>query len=357
MDEFGSEFPIAFCLRTHEDETFLKILYKCVQENLGKTMQSDWLMSDSAPQFYNAFVAVTKTQPKPFLCSWHVDKAWREALREKVKDFAVEADVYKRLRTLVEEPDMDEYNRGLDLLLEQLATTEKTKEFYSYFLREWATKKEQWAVCYRVHASINSTRYLEGFHRSFKYKYLGGKANKRVDKCVFSLLKFIRDKTFERAGKLTMAKPTKRQQNIYERRQASLKLSTDLVHKADDDSNYVVKSAGGKCEYNVIVINDTCNESSCYLKCVDCGVCMHTFMCNCPDSLVLNNMCKHIHLVRRFMQSDSESETNDALDGMDVDGNYMEAELEKIADTVQTKTAIDSQHLKEDIKACCKLRL
>lgn len=34
IDEFGSGFPVAFLLSTHEDETFLKIFYKEVQKNM-----------------------------------------------------------------------------------------------------------------------------------------------------------------------------------------------------------------------------------------------------------------------------------------------------------------------------------
>ena len=39
--------------------------------------------------------------------------------------------------------------------------------------------------------------YCESFLRVFKYKYLKGKLNKRVDKCFLNLIKFNRDKIFD----------------------------------------------------------------------------------------------------------------------------------------------------------------
>lgn len=182
IDEFGSGFPVAFCLATHETETFLKVFFAEIQRNLEHQMNPKWLMADSAAQFYNAFVAVTKSKPKYLVCSWHVDKNWRENLRVKIKDFDIQSDIYKRLRTLLEEPDVAEFEEKLALFRSQVSRTPQLAAFDQYFNDEWVSRKEQWAFCYRQHAGINCNMYLESFHQHFKYGYLGGKANKRVDR-------------------------------------------------------------------------------------------------------------------------------------------------------------------------------
>ena len=61
---------------------------------------------------------------------------------------------------------------------------------------------------YRVGLVINTNMFYQAFHSVFKYTYLNGKANKRVDKCLVNLIKFNRDKTFERIKKLTKGKLT-----------------------------------------------------------------------------------------------------------------------------------------------------
>ena len=43
---------------------------------------------------------------------------------------------------------------------------------------------------YRVGLVIDTNMFYQAFHSVFKYTYLNGKANKRVDKCLVNLIKF-----------------------------------------------------------------------------------------------------------------------------------------------------------------------
>ena len=182
IDEFGAGFPVAFCLATHEDENFLKIFFREVQRNMETPMNPKWLMTDSATQFYNAFAAVTHSNPKYLVCSWHVDKNWRENIRAKIKDKDLQDDIYKRLRTIMEEPDVREFENKLSIFCSQASNTPSLTAFIEYFKDEWLHRKEQWAFSHRQHVGINCNMYLESFHRHFKYGYLGGRVNKRVDR-------------------------------------------------------------------------------------------------------------------------------------------------------------------------------
>ena len=69
-------------------------------------------------------------------------------------------------------------------------------------------RKSGHAACYHREAPINTNMYVEAFHRTLKYTYLKGKVNKRMDKCLYMLLKFARDKGFERLVKLEKGKLT-----------------------------------------------------------------------------------------------------------------------------------------------------
>ena len=71
--------------------------------------------------------------------------------------------------------------------------------------------------------------FCESFHRVFKYKYLKGKLNKRVDKCLLNLIKFNRDKIFERFSKLTKGKYSSRMRFIKESHEASKRMSFNNV--------------------------------------------------------------------------------------------------------------------------------
>ena len=154
-----------------------------------------------------------------------------------------------------------------------------------------------------------------------------------------------------------MGKATMRQQNIHERHRLSLKLSTDLVHPEVDTNTFLVRSSDGKYDYEVSILADQCTDKSCFLKCTYCDVCSHTYRCVCPDSLVNNNMCKHIHLVRRKQLEESGANVdNEAFQGHTVqhDISYVEEELSTIVKSVTTGRPNEPQKLQEEIKDICE---
>ena len=51
---------------------------------------------------------------------------------------------------------------------------------------------------------------MEAFHRVLKYVYMKGKVNKRLDNCIYVLLKLARDKGFESLVRIEKGKNTKR---------------------------------------------------------------------------------------------------------------------------------------------------
>ena len=72
----------------------MTIFFKEIKKNCG-LLKSRFFISDMAPQFFNAWVAVMRDpRPAKLLCTSHVDKAWREELRRKIGDITVEAEVY-----------------------------------------------------------------------------------------------------------------------------------------------------------------------------------------------------------------------------------------------------------------------
>lgn len=308
IDEFGEGFPAAWCISNHEDFTTMCNFFSEVKKNTG-TISSSWFMSDIAPQFYNAWVGVMDECPRPqkLLCTWHVDKAITHELRKKIGDIATELEIYKMFRTVLEQTDETLFDDCLRGFLKRLSLSTKTASFKKYFEREWASRKEQWAYCFRVGLGINTNMFVEAFHKVFKYQYLKGKTNKRLDNCLLNLLKYVRDKTFDRLIKLTKGKVTTRINIIQERHLRSLTLSTGSV-KAEGPNTWTVLGEDGRSSYKVSKLLDACNErQNCQLKCQECNICVHMYVCNCPDSLIATTICKHIHLVCRSSTSQDEN--------------------------------------------------
>ena len=78
IDEFGEGLPVAWCLSSHEDFSSMVVFFSEIKKKCG-AVESAFFMSDMANQFYNAWIAVMgPKRPAKLLCTWHVDKVWKE---------------------------------------------------------------------------------------------------------------------------------------------------------------------------------------------------------------------------------------------------------------------------------------
>ena len=154
--------------------------------------------------------------------------------------------------------------------------------------------------------------FYKSFHRVFKYKYLKGKLNKRVDKCLLNMIKFNRDKIFERFSKLTKEKYISRMRYIKESYEASKQMTFSNI-EVINKKNLQVKSEEGVKLYDVSKVNERCLVNSCKMMCPDCELCSHQYTCTCVDFLLRTNICKHIQLVAQCLSKKKRSsvpETN-----------------------------------------------
>lgn len=295
IDEFGEGYPVAWCLSNRTDLTVLLNLFKSKKQRVG-SITPKWIMSDDAQQFYSAWIGVFGMGPQKLLCIWHVDRAWRGNLNS-IRDKQLAQTIYHNLRVLLEETDQDKFEQMLKKTTKQLSKSPLTQDFLKYFNTYYAKRKEEWAICFRRSSLINTNMYVESFHRVLKHLYLKGKTNKRVDKCIQTLMKYERDKGFDRLTKLEKGKLSGRITTILRRHNASKKLSTTSVHVVDG-STWKVKSSDSKREYTIVKELSQC-PINCALKCIDCNVCVHIYYCNCMDAVINHTICKHIHLVER----------------------------------------------------------
>ncbi len=342
-DEFGKGFPVAWCLSNHEDFTTMLTFFNEVKKNCG-VQHSKFFMSDMAPQFYNAWVAsMGEPRPKKLVCTWHVDKAWRSELKIKIGDTALEAEIYKMLRMVLEQTSTRLFQDCVGALLAKLSSDLKMKEFHDYFVQDWLQNKEIWAYCSRIGLGINTNMFTEAFHRVFKRLYLGGKVNKRVDSCLVNLLKFARDQCFGRVIQLTKGKANYRITQIEKRHRRSQSIPLTNV-ELSSEGLWKVTSLDEKNIYEVQRIHSKCPKNpSCRLTCRDCQICIHQYVCNCPDSLILHTLCKHIHLVERYRKrepNDLTIETDDEnVDGDD--NSYNLEEINRLRSFAQSDDKVD----------------
>ena len=192
--------------------------------------------------------------------------------------------------------------------------------------------------------------FSEAFHRVFKRVYLGGKVNKRVDVCLVNLVKFSRDKAFDRAIKLTKGKTTYRTSVIASKHKESISIPDESVHSSEaEPGKWFVLSKNGKQGHEVIVVSLSCPEKNqCKMICSDCKVCMHMLECDCPDWLIVGTICTHIHAVWRLVSPTAIP----YLQSAQVDKSSNEEELESLSSCMRDVSHSDATLIKERIHLC-----
>lgn len=114
-----------------------------------------------------------------------------------------------------QEPNEVIFVELLNGFMTEIINNNDTIQLGEYFNSCYLNRVKQWAYCHRRNCGINTnTNYLESVHKCWKYYYLHGKKNKRLDTCINVLLKFTRNKIFERFIKFVKNKYTTKEENI-----------------------------------------------------------------------------------------------------------------------------------------------
>ena len=134
-----------------------------IKQRIGVLKPTRWFMSDDAEQYFNSWKGVFGAEgTTKLLCAWHVDRAWRNALKEHVTTKEAQLEVYHQLRVLLMENEESAFRVLLQQFLSYIDTYEK--DFYDYFKAHYCNRLEQWASCFRVGMVVNTNMFLESFH-------------------------------------------------------------------------------------------------------------------------------------------------------------------------------------------------
>ncbi|XP_050311306.1 uncharacterized protein LOC126746925 [Anthonomus grandis grandis] len=287
LDDMREGFPCAFLISNRSDEHMMQIFFKSVKDRLERSLKPKVFM---APVFYNAWIMVMEMPLHRLYCAWHLDRAWRTNLitiisREK------QVAVYKKLRTLLQETDKNAFSTMISAFLTNLSEDQDTTDFANYFEKYYTQNIASWAYCYRMDTGINTNMHIENMHRSIKYIYLNGKINKRLDYAIYILMKFVRDKLFNRLIVLNKGKVSSKLKELRIRHKTSetLNVSSVIVNK----NGWVIPSSSTNDLYQIEERQIDCN---CKLVCSQCqNKYIHRYTCSCLDSSIKWNMCKHIY--------------------------------------------------------------
>ncbi|XP_054275471.1 uncharacterized protein LOC128994741 [Macrosteles quadrilineatus] len=317
LDETREGFPSAFMFSNKADISVMKIFFDCIKSTAG-VIKPKVFMSDMDATFYSSWNQVMGQVENRLYCSWHVLKAWRRKLGEAIKTKEKREYVQKILQTLMYELDIDTFHRLLEGFLSTLKADDVFHDFLEYFSKNYLSvgQYKSWAYCYRVHAGINTNMSLESFNRVLKYCYLKGKKVRRLDKTLCAILNLMRDKIFDLLIKMLRGKLVRKLQTLRKCHKRSLTVGNNQIMV--NENKWLVTSSTQTEFYTVKRVRQC---KTCQLQCFSCNSCFHEFVCNCIESAIRNNMCKHIHAVATMVHRVQEEHNYMRCDGTKNEGS------------------------------------
>ena len=288
IDEYGEGIPVAFMLSNRETGAVITAFFESIKSKVG-IVEPQVFMTDDAPQYFSAWQTTfgTNSKTKKLLCRWHLDKSWRGAIKEKIKNKELQPEVYRHLMVLLNESTLVEFNKKLQQFLTFLSDC-GMHEFLQYFQENYCLRIDQWATHARCYTPVNTNMHLESFHRLVKEVYFQQKQNRRLDALLNVLLKLSRNNAFERLQKLEKGKNSYRLSQMNKRHKHAQQLDKDCIHELSSKTWLVNSQQTAEHTYTVKCLQSLTCSGSCKLKCSYCGVCPHLYVCiylprQCPS--------------------------------------------------------------------------
>ncbi|XP_064469189.1 uncharacterized protein LOC135383797 [Ornithodoros turicata] len=280
----GDGAPVAWCLTTADITSSIFTFYQAIAQNVA-ILQPQCLLSDDSKVYYTAWLEVFGTEhaPQRRLCEWHVKKVWNEQLAFLVPTQSTRDHIKKALDVLYQQTSRDAFQMLMNGLLRELKGERGTVAFGNYLETNFVSRAELWANCYVTTA--NATMNLDTFDRFLRHYFLT-KANKRVDKLVYTLLTASKTNHLESVLEPVKGPLTKEKALITQAHQNGLLIPSDCIIQVDSEK-WTVRC--GSLTYEVTCVNGC--QGKCRRICEQCNVCVHKFACSCPSRY----MCKHIH--------------------------------------------------------------
>ena len=137
INSFGNGMPVVFFFTTKEDQDALAYLFTATKSVVGN-LEPKVFMTDDAAAYWNAFSGTMEcTATKRLLCIWHVDRNWRNKLKELVKEDVTRIDLYQKLCLIRSEPVKENFNKMMKNFVDQCEAVESTKPFAQYFKKKY----------------------------------------------------------------------------------------------------------------------------------------------------------------------------------------------------------------------------
>lgn len=294
LDEYGSGLPVAYMISNRTNTPTMQAFFESLKSTTGE-VHAAYFMSDDAQEYYKAWSSVMGKPKNKLLCIWHVDKNWRNKILSLIKGRQQQVDAYMNLRMLMECTSTAELDELIDLFLSSGDPSQpELQDLLAYFKENYADRREEWALSYRLPDGVSTNMHLERMHGTLKHSVLEGKKNKRVDKLISALFDLTHHFLRKRVVHIVKDKRTCKMARIEKSHRPAEAIKKFVVAKKNGTWSVESQRTTGLSH----TVSKEADGACCPLACSTCAICVHTYKCTCYEHMIHHTICKHIHAVQ-----------------------------------------------------------
>ncbi|XP_044762128.1 uncharacterized protein LOC123319303 [Coccinella septempunctata] len=296
LNENEEGYPCAFLISNRSDLEIMTLFFHFIKVNAG-CVEAKVFMSDMVDYFYTAWVTVMSNVQMRFHCTWLVEHAWRKKI-VLIKSKEKQEIVMGQLKVILEEKDISSFKIMLESMVNQLGSEMYAWNFSNYLNDNYLQKDELWPSADCVFTDVKFNQHFERMHKTLNHLFLNGKNAKHFGKALGDIMRFMREKLFDRTILINRGKINNKMKIAIFRHKLSLHSETNSIVTTEE--GWQIPSTETSEIYTIKEIPVACR---CEFICPECKCCIHKYLCSCLDSYVKWNMCKHIHLLCRHLNS------------------------------------------------------
>lgn len=199
----GPVAPIGWCVCGAPNPAVVMAFFRVVHQNMGD-LSPRFFMSEDTDFYYTAWLEAFsgEQQPHKVLSSWHLHRAWNEAVNTWVRGREKQAAVNRSLDLLMSQESPESFQKMLRRVVTMLKMDSDTSCFGDVFESTYAGRPEQWGNCFFRDLEIN----VEDFQTLFR-RIANRLKVKRLDKIAHNLLLASESKQYENYLKVLRQTP------------------------------------------------------------------------------------------------------------------------------------------------------
>lgn len=318
IDEYSEGVPACFAVTNRNDEQVISVFLTIIKQEIG-ILPINTLITDMQETYFNSWTTVMGKPNNYLYCTWHVREAWRRNLK-KINNTDLRQKFYKQLLDAASETDEIEFQRKIELLINENDNMKDYKDYVQYLKSNYMNQVQRWAYCYRVFSGVNTNMYVESFHKTLKYWFGDRKKIKPLSSGLKLIKKYLLRLNRSRKRKVINGKLSFKLKTIRRRHDDcvnQMKKNSNIIVQPRNSNSWLISSFNEVKEdmvemYIVTKIRSKCHN--CPLICEKCETCFHEYQCTCVDASIKNNMCKHIHCLKMNGENEvTETESEPSL--------------------------------------------